>query len=126
EGFGPIYIAGSNDGGRSFESPSRTKVSDDRNTRGFGSVPAITKNGTVCVAWLENTEPFDVFKKADIVVDCSSNGGRTWGTDQVVATNSPAELPSASKIKRDIPTLAVDRSQPSSFYVAWPANSSSL
>jgi hypothetical protein len=106
-----IAIAGSDDGGMTFKSPAPdTLVSDDISTNPGGSVPAVDKNGTVYVAWLDRKDKL-------IRLDRSADSGKTWGSDQhlpYVPTKQGFLLKNPG-----FPTLAVNPFTPDVVYVAW-------
>jgi hypothetical protein len=77
-----IVVSRSTDGGVTFSAP--TIIADDAiagNDRSLSADPGVGPNGEVYVAWHD-------FGDGQIVVDRSTDGGVTWGTDVVVHTLS--------------------------------------
>ncbi len=103
-----IQLARSVDGAHSFEkaitiSDTIGDCLDDDNTL-EGATPAIGKNGEVYVAWAGYGQ---------IYFDKSTDGGRTWGTDKIIATQDDGWALDFSHIYRSngLPFLVADHSR---------------
>jgi hypothetical protein len=111
-----IFVAGSADGGATFNAPSPQVISDPTHNSNQGTVPGVASNGTLYVAWANYNVP-------RILLDKSTDHGSTWGSDQVVAniTPIPSPLPNVSFRVNSFPTLGVDPSdhRGRTLYVAW-------
>ncbi len=107
----PIYFSRSTDGGASFSVPYR--ISDTSYSSNQGSVPVVSPNGDIYVAWFNyNTGAIRMAK--------STNGGQTFGTPFHVASADeiPSPLPGGGFRDNSFPTAAVDPTN-GNIYVAW-------
>ena len=89
-GRSPIDIAYSDDDGQHWTGPIR--VSDNKNQFDQDARPSIGPDGTVYVTWTNGPNEKSL-KKNVIMIDKSTDGGITWGTDHVVAP-LPSPVPS--------------------------------
>ena len=89
---GPLWLARSRDGGRSFGAPQH--ISGDPARPARAPSLALALDGTLYLAWTVGEDP-----SADIHVAKSSDGGATFGEARVVAR---------TKAFSDAPKLAVD------------------
>lgn len=110
-----IRFSRSTDKGRSFSAPMT--ISDTQQNQ--GSVPAVGPSGEVYVVWQDFISP-------RMMIDKSSDCGRTFGTDRVVATITPIPTPLPgfgwNFRTNGFPTLGLDTSRGSfrgNVYVAW-------
>lgn len=107
-----IAVAGSADNGTTFNSPSPKVISDFSSNQ--GSSPAVASNGTVYVAW----QNYNIQR---VLVDRSTNGGSSWGSDRVVANISPiaSPLPGTNFRTNSFPSMGVSPTNPDRIYVTW-------
>src|SRR5256886_2796277 len=84
-GFGrsPIDIAYSDDEGLQWAGPIR--ISDKGNQFDQDAIPRVGPDGTVYVSWVSGPNEKSL-KNNVAMIDKSSDGGATWGTDQVAAS----------------------------------------
>jgi hypothetical protein len=114
-----ILFSRSQNGGDSFSTPIRINdvegdcLDDDYTTE--GAVPAVDKQGNIYVCW-----GFD----NHIYFDLSTDGGKTWGKDRIIA-NQPGgwaqDIPGLSRCN-GMPVTAVDNSNgkfAGRIYVNW-------
>ncbi|MCH8902446.1 MAG: T9SS type A sorting domain-containing protein [Bacteroidetes bacterium] len=96
--FSDIMFSRSTNAGGLFSAAVR--INDAGNTFGNAPVPAVARNGTVYVCWLN----YDVATNgssggtAKIYIDSSTNGGVNWGTDLLISDMriNPLNLNSSS------------------------------
>jgi hypothetical protein len=81
-GRSPIDIAFSDDDGHHWTGPIR--VSDKRNQFNQDARTSIGPDGTIYLTWTNGPNETSL-KKNFVMADKSTNGGRTWGRDQVAA-----------------------------------------
>ena len=83
-GFGrsPIDIAYSDDEGLQWAGPIR--ISDKGNQFDQDAIPRVGPDGTVYVSWVSGPNEKSL-KNNVAMIDKSSDGGATWGSDQVAA-----------------------------------------
>jgi len=82
QGRSPSDIAYSDDDGAHWTGPIR--ISDNSNQSNQDAVPGVGPDGTVYVSWL-NAQNGKSAKDNSAMIDKSTDGGATWGTDQIVA-----------------------------------------
>jgi hypothetical protein len=81
-GRSPIDIAYSDDDGAHWSGPIR--ISDKGNQFDQDAIPRVGPDGTVYVSWING--PTEKSLKNNVaMIDKSSDGGATWGSDQVAA-----------------------------------------
>jgi len=82
-GRSPIDIAYSDDDGAHWSGPIR--ISDKGNQFDQDAIPRVGPEGTVYVSWINGPNEKSL-KNNVAMIDKSSDGGATWGTDQVAAS----------------------------------------
>jgi hypothetical protein len=133
DGTQTVRISRSTDGGASFNAPVR--VDDPATSSGsvIYATPAVGTNGELYVVWNDYVDTTASSTNGFIKIDRSTNGGLTWGTDRVVASNivvnlfykSPSGWLIPAQPDRGIaasPSIAVDTSSGSrrgNVYVVW-------
>lgn len=105
-----VVLARSRNGGATFSS-----VKVDDNFQGCQVQVAVGPDGQVYVAWFQN---------GNLMIDRSTDGGLTFGTDQLVTPITPVSspLPGAAFRVNQNPSLAVDLSggpANGNLYLAW-------
>jgi len=110
-----VYISTSDDGGQTF---STSKRIDDANANAIAPDVAYGANSELWVMWADRG-------RFDVMVDHSSDGGATWGTDIFVSNfnNVPSPIPGSFFRMFDIFSVAADWTNgpfAGSVYVAWP------
>jgi hypothetical protein len=81
-----IVVSRSTDGGNAWNAP--VIIADDANAgadRGLTADPAVGPNGEVYVSWHD-------FGDQQLLIDRSTDGGLTWGTDNLIASPAFAGL----------------------------------
>ena len=81
-GRSPIDIAYSDDDGLHWTGPIR--ISDKGNQFDQDAIPTVGPDGTVYVSWINGPNEKSL-KNNVAMIDKSSDGGATWGSDQVAA-----------------------------------------
>jgi hypothetical protein len=81
-GRSPIDIAYSDDDGAHWSGPLR--ISDQGNQFDQDAIPRVGPDGTVYVSWINGPNEKSL-KNNVAMIDKSTDGGATWGTDQVAA-----------------------------------------
>lgn len=71
-----IYVAGSHDGGDTFEEPTRVDSDDQGSAYSASPRIAAVSGGVVYVAWEDARDG-----SSDVYFSTSANGGRDWSTD---------------------------------------------
>jgi hypothetical protein len=108
-GRSPIDIAYSDDDGANWTGPIR--VSDNGNQFDQDAIPRVGPDGAVYVTWV-NSPNEKSLKNNVAMIDKSTNGGATWGTDQVAArivSPIPGLLPNSNyRVFEDV-NSAVDQ-----------------
>ncbi len=82
-GRSPIDIAFSDDDGAHWSGPIR--ISDKGNQFDQDAIPRVGPDGTVYVSWINGPNEKSL-KNNVAMIDKSTDGGATWGTDQVAAS----------------------------------------
>ena len=81
-GRSPIDVAYSDDDGAHWAGPIR--ISDNGNQFDQDAIPRVGPDGTVYVSWINGPNEKSL-KNNVAMIDKSTDGGATWGTDQVAA-----------------------------------------
>lgn len=111
----PIEMVVSSDGGQTW-SPPRVIVPNELDTLNQATMPVVTPNGRVVVAWwarkFDITDPTFPIVDADIEVAFSNNDGLTWSQEIKVGNAEPQGEPSGYNRGRALilnaPSIAVD------------------
>ena len=124
---GDIYFAYSTDNGANFTSVP-TPLNDQGMNRDMGNmpIPRVGADGTVYVSWLD----YNVWTggTGNIYLDTSTDGGVTWGGDQLVSTINlpPLNVSDATGISdalaKGAPVLATSSTQAQELYLVYAAN----
>jgi len=109
-----VYISTSDDGGQTFTTSKRI---DDANASAIAPDVAYGANSELWVMWADRG-------RFDVMIDHSSDGGATWGTDIFIANYNPVPSPIPGSFFRmfDIFSVAADWTNgpfAGSVYVTW-------
>jgi hypothetical protein len=127
--YSDIFISRSTDAGVSFSTP--LQINDiPAHSLGNMPVPVVAADGTVLVSWLDYNVWAGV--SGSIYLDKSSDGGATWGVDQLVATinlpplNVTAGDGTMDALAKGAPVLAASPTNANELYMVYATDAVTL
>jgi hypothetical protein len=123
--YSDIFVSRSTDSGVSFSAP--LQINDvPAHSLGNMPVPRVAADGTVLVSWLD----YNVWTggSGSIYLDKSSDGGVSWGVDQLVTTitlpplNVTAGDGTMDALAKGAPVLATSPSNANEIYIVYAAD----